>query len=144
MENVSEVICFRYLLQLRSRIRDSDETAASFIRAHSALYAFKEVLFENIWFQRTSRFAGDNEQRFCKIYFLLECLDLSGIGGIKNIQLGIARNPTEGEGKHLGTQARSAHAQHQYIAESFFLNFFRDTTKFLLLPELLFCNVEPA
>src|SRR6266480_4086294 len=95
MENVSEVICFCYLLQLRSGIRDSDEMAASFIRAYSLLYALKEVLFENIWFQRTSRFAGYDEQRIRKIHFLLECLDLRGIGGIKNVQFGIARNRAE-------------------------------------------------
>ena len=49
--------------------------------------------------------------------FLLDRLDLRGIGGIQNVQLGEALDLAEGQPQNFRAKARAAHAEQQRMLE---------------------------
>jgi hypothetical protein len=96
MEDMPKIVGLRDLLHLRSRISDRHEVAACFVRANNLLSFLKEKLFENIWFQRTARFTGNNEQSFRDINLVFEGLHLCWIRRIEHMQLRPAADFAEG------------------------------------------------
>src|SRR5207302_7233491 len=75
MEDVTKLVAGGHLLKRRSRIGDSDEVLADPSVAHYLPHPLEEILFENVGFQRASRFAGDDEQRALQIQLALKGLD---------------------------------------------------------------------
>ena len=93
---MAEIIGLGHLLHLRFRIRDRNEVASCLVRADHLLRALKEILFEDVRFQRAARFAGNDEQRFSNINLVFEGFDLRWIRRIEHMQLRPAADFAEG------------------------------------------------
>ena len=132
------------LLHLRSRIGDRHEVAADFRSANRLLGAFEEILLENVWFECAARLAGHNKKRLLDIDLVFEAFNLRRIGRIENVQCREVRDAAKRHAQHFGTKAGAAHAEEQDMLETALLHFFRNLLQLILLPNLLFDNIEPA
>ena len=56
-EDAPELVAFGHLLHVRLRIGDGDESPGSLLLTDRFLHAFKEILFEDVRFERAARFA---------------------------------------------------------------------------------------
>ena len=71
VEDVAEAVALGDLLHLGAGIGDGDEMAAGLV-AHGLLHALEEILFVDIRFECAAGLAGDDEERFGEIDFLLD------------------------------------------------------------------------
>ena len=104
-EDMPETICLRDLLHLRPGIGDGHEMATGIVCAHSLFRAVEEILFEDVGFERAARLAGNNEERFGNVDFLLKCLHLRRIGGVENVQVRVPGTLAESHPQNFRTQA---------------------------------------
>ena len=112
-EDFAEFIPLGDALHLRTRIGDGDEPVADFFFADFRFHAVEKVLLVDVWFQSASGFAGDDADRAVEVYFFFDGFNLGGIGGIQDVELGVARDFAERHSKNFGTQAGAAHSQQQ-------------------------------
>ncbi len=108
---MAEVVVLRDVLHLRTRIGDGNEAISGFLLTNGFLHACEEILFIDVGFERAAGFAGDDEERVLQIDLCFDRLDLRGIGGIENVQLGKSVDFTEGEPQDFRAKARASHAE---------------------------------
>ena len=60
----------------------------AFVGAHCLLGALKEILFEDVRFERAARLARNDEERLGDVDLVLERFHLRRIGGIEHVQSG--------------------------------------------------------
>src|SRR5207302_11265384 len=72
-----------HLFELRAWICNRDKAAAGLISADHLFHALKEILLEDVRFERRARFARYDENCIGDVNLLLEGLHLRGIGGIQ-------------------------------------------------------------
>src|SRR6185437_8275523 len=102
-KDFAEMIALSYLLHLGVGIGDGDEVLAGLIFSYNLLHAVKEILLEDIWFQRAAGLAGDDAYSFRQIHLAFNGLDLRRIGGIQNVQLRMSRLFAVGDLQHFRT-----------------------------------------
>ena len=96
-------------LQWGSGIGDRDEVLTGLILASHRPDALEEIFHENVGFERTAGFGGDDEQRFAEINRPLDRPDLCGICTVQHVEAWPAGLRSERFAEHFGSQARPSH-----------------------------------
>src|SRR5690348_14203700 len=117
VKNAAELTGFRHLLHFGARIGDGDEAAADFAGADLGFDALKKILLEDVRLEGTSRFAGNDAERFFQIEFFLEGFDLGGISGVQDMQLRKTGDFAEGHTENFRAKAGAAHAEQKDMLE---------------------------
>ncbi len=144
-EDVTEAVRLGEFLKLGSRVGDGDELTTCPVHADSLLDQLEEVLLEDVGLERRSRLAGDDEERAVEVQLLLEGSHLGRVGGVQDVQLGKAFDPTERHLEDLGAEARSAHPQEQGVADILLLGQLGDPLEPLQVGlELVLGDSQPA
>src|SRR6266478_2494633 len=143
-EYLAELIRFGDLLQLGARISDGDEAVAGFFFAHPGLHALEKVLLVNVGLKGASGLARNDADGALEVHFRFDGLDLRGVGGIENVQLGKTFDLSEGHAQNFGTEAGATHPQQERMLESRLLHVLGDPLESVNVGELLFGDGEPA
>ena len=143
-EDFAEFICFSDLLHLRARVGDGDEAVASFFFSYCSLHALEKILLVNIGLERAARLARDDANSVLEIHFRFDGHDLSGIGGIENVQFGKTLNFSKRHAQNFGAEAGAAHAQQKSMLEARLLHVLGDLLESINVRKLLFGDGEPA
>src|SRR5258708_6387287 len=143
-EDPAKLISLGDLLHLGAWVGDGDEAIAGFLLAHLGFNALEKVLFVNVGLKRASRLARDDANGAFEVHFRFNGLDLRGVGGIENVQLGITFDLSKGHAQNFGTEAGAAHAQQERMLESRLLYVLGNLLQSVYVRELLFGNGEPA
>ena len=117
VEDAGKALLGRDLLQRRAGIGDGDEAMAGLVLADGLGDAIEEIILHHVRLGGAAGFAGDDEQRVGEIDLLLHRAHLRGIGRIEHVQLREAGFLREGFRQHFRPEARSAHAEHDGVAE---------------------------
>ena len=129
--------------ELCSRIGDGDEVLTRHV-AFDPLHAIVEIALKHLRLGGVARLRRDDEERLADIDLLLQVAYGRGHGGVEDVELRITIFLGEGAAKHLGTQTRSAHAQHYGIFELGLANFLRERDQFGNMRLHGLGNLEPA
>jgi len=116
--DVTESIMLRDLLQTRSRIRDGDEPDAAWSGPTAAVARSKKYCFRMFGSRVPPGLARHDEKSAGGVDLALGGPDLCRIGRIEHHELRAAGLIFEGLGKHLRSEARSAHAEEQDVGNS--------------------------
>src|SRR5579859_7889770 len=141
---MQKAICLRDLLHLRSRIGDRDELAAGFRGANSLLGAFKEILLEDVGFERAARLAGNDKQSLGDINQVLKRLHLAGIRRIEHVQGWEMSDPAESHAQNFRTKTRASHSEQQHVLKAARLHFLGKLYQLIVLRNLLIDDIEPS
>ena len=117
VEDAGKALLGRNLLQRRAGIGDGDEAMTGLVLADRFGDAIEEIILHRVRLGGAAGFAGDDEQRVGEIDRILHRAHLRGIGGIEHVQLREAGFFGERFRQHFRPEARSAHAEHDGIAE---------------------------
>src|SRR5690348_289006 len=112
-----EAVGFRHLLHFRARISDGDKLFSGSSFSKSLFHHIKEVLLEDVGLQRSTRFAGYNEERLGHINLLFNGSDLGRIGGIEHMELWKAGLLSKGDLQNFRAETRATHAQQKSVRE---------------------------
>src|ERR1700730_6536836 len=140
---MTEPIALRYLLHLRSGIGDGQEVAACLVRAYGLLRTLKKILLKNVGFEGAARFAGNDKESLGDVDLAFDRLHLRGIGGIKNVQVGISGDPAESHAEHFRTKTGAAHPEQKNMFESSAPDFFGKIAQLDGVRDLVFRDIQP-
>ena len=102
---MAEALVLGEMMDLRAGVGDGDKAAAHLVGADNLPGAFPEVLLEDVWFEGSTRFTRNDEERVGEVELLFDRSYLGRIGGIEHEQLGKAVDLAEGKLHHFGTEA---------------------------------------
>ena len=140
MEDAPEIIALGHVLHLRARISNRDEARSGLPGANHLRHALKEILFEDVRFQRAPRFAGHQKQRVGQINLLLRGFDLRRIGGIQNVQFREPGNFAEGHLQNFRTQTGTTHTQQQHMRKACLVHVLSDLGELMPVRQLIIRN----
>ncbi len=141
--DLTEMRLAREFFELGAGIGNGDEMLRCAFLVQPLTDARKEILHEDIRFERRAGFARDDEQCPSDIDFLFQCRDLRRIGRIEHEQPGISLGLPESHGQHFGAHAGPTHAKNHRVREAlarYFASKVPQAGKFSLLS---FDNGEP-
>src|SRR5450631_914675 len=111
MEDAGKAQLLGALLQRGTAIGYNDEVFGDLIHSSHCADAIEEIFHEDVGFQRTAGFGGDDEQRLAEIDRPCDRLDLCRIGAVQYVEARPARLSPESLTQDFRTQARPAHPE---------------------------------
>ena len=135
-EYPAEAVVLRQRLERRARIGDGRELLAV------PLCLLVEVREVRERLGRLARLGGDDEKRCRELDLRAHTEDRRGIGRVEDVQLRVSFDGAERVAQHVGTQARSTHAEQDHVGELATLH--GEVAQLAPLLEHLVRDVEPA
>ena len=117
VEDARKTLFGRDLLQRRAGIGHRDETMPGLLGADRLGDAGEEIILHHVRLGGAAGFAGDDEDGVGEVDLRLQAAHLRRIGGIEHMQFREAGLLRKGLGQYFRPEARSAHAEHDGIAE---------------------------
>ena len=115
----AEMFLFGDHVQLRSRIGRQHESLSGFLAPQLLSGAIEKVLLQDVHLEGAARFRRHEKQRAPEIDGPLDGENSAGIGGIEDVEIGIATLGADERLNDLRRQARATHAEQHDVLHAF-------------------------